>query len=630
MMGAAHLEYRAHARMNGFECPPHPFQFIAWGAFIYLGLFYYLTVVPGLLPTWQPAFYVVMSILFVIHLVCHILASYINPADQNVLAKHKKGQKVTNKLDKSVHRHVVENQHCYVCNVDVGPTSKHCSVCNKCVGDFDHHCKWLNNCVGSRNYRLFIATLVTAVAGCVIIFALCLMQFIAFYTDAGKGQILNQYYQALSSNNGDSTDSGIELIQSSTEAFSVTSMASNATFLLAEVTPMMPMAQGLTTLSNGKDSEPVWKIFYATVPAEVWQAFTMFTAVLAILGTGLLAHLLGFHIYLMCKGLSTYDYIVAEREKAEQAARDKDLEATRVESSRTSKNRIRPTEEYELEAGKTVMPSSGSFLSSQDVQCETGDTPTPVPSPPAPLRVPTPEAQGANGYIHKYSQSEMTSKQNGLPPVQKKKKKRKKKLARKSMEEPMQVPPLDLSEEVSPRGNYHPSSRGELYASTSSRGDGTSAREAIGSVLRPNQYGLPPLPVADIQPATPVGKYDSESAESMREIPIANTLHGHSPHTYISLNKGKQLEPLDHSTYPRTKKKKLLKRRERDNAAGYLHTNSDEYDEGKERGDAAQSGAVNGHRRVPPLDLSSLNSDSGEERIVRKNKKNSMKDTSHI
>ena len=51
---------------------------------------------------------------------------------------------------------------CQMCDRNVRAGSKHCRTCDKCVEHFDHHCNWLNNCVGSRNYRSFFV-LVTVV-----------------------------------------------------------------------------------------------------------------------------------------------------------------------------------------------------------------------------------------------------------------------------------------------------------------------------------------------------------------------------------------------------------------------------------------------------------------------------------
>ena len=50
---------------------------------------------------------------------------------------------------------------CQLCDRNVHAGSKHCRACDKCVAHFDHHCKWLNNCVGARNYHSFFALVAT-------------------------------------------------------------------------------------------------------------------------------------------------------------------------------------------------------------------------------------------------------------------------------------------------------------------------------------------------------------------------------------------------------------------------------------------------------------------------------------
>lgn len=49
-----------------------------------------------------------------------------------------------------------DNIHCYLCEKDVHISSKHCRFCDKCVIGFDHHCKWLNTCIGKKNYPYFL------------------------------------------------------------------------------------------------------------------------------------------------------------------------------------------------------------------------------------------------------------------------------------------------------------------------------------------------------------------------------------------------------------------------------------------------------------------------------------------
>ncbi|XP_023930091.1 probable palmitoyltransferase ZDHHC1 isoform X1 [Lingula anatina] len=296
-MGAdTNVEVQQPSRENGWSCPPHPLQFVAWGFIIFFGVIHFVILVPGLPVEWQTAGYVVQGILFLAHFIVHLMACTINPADVNVIKKA--GKTPAAIFDRTLHAHVIENDHCYICEVEVGPKSKHCSACNKCVSDFDHHCKWLNNCVGGRNYKLFILTLVTALVGCLLILTLCILQFVAYYTDKSDGHILQQYRDYLSS----TTTSVLTTGYSNSTTDTTVSTVSTAT--VPYETPLL------------------FHIFYASVPDEAWLAVLGITAVLALITIILLGHLLGFHIYLRCNGLTFYEHIQKTRSKKQESSND--------------------------------------------------------------------------------------------------------------------------------------------------------------------------------------------------------------------------------------------------------------------------------------------------------------------
>ncbi|KAI4888498.1 hypothetical protein NFI96_012959, partial [Prochilodus magdalenae] len=171
-------------------------------------------------------------------------------------------------FDKKKQPHVIHNQHCYLCEVDVGPKVKHCGACNKCIAGFDHHCKWLNNCVGTRNYWLFFLTVLSAVFGVFLLVVVILFVFIEHFV-------------------------------------SPTTLRTAAAF---------QNVQG-----NG-----TWLAFLPLAPVQTSSAsllvLAVATIVVALASLLLLCHLLVFHIYLLCKGMSTYEYIVKQRQL--QSCRD--------------------------------------------------------------------------------------------------------------------------------------------------------------------------------------------------------------------------------------------------------------------------------------------------------------------
>ncbi|XP_010894469.4 palmitoyltransferase ZDHHC1 isoform X1 [Esox lucius] len=249
------------SRTNGWSWPPHPFQLLAWLLYLFFAVTGFGVFVPLLPSHWIPAGYICTGIMFVCHLFVHLMAVSVDPADYNVRAKSYHGPMPV--FDRTKHAHVIENCHCYLCQVDVGPKSKHCSACNKCVANFDHHCRWLNNCVGSRNYWLFLNSVISALLGISLVVVIASYVFIEFFLDPSKLR----------------TDKHFQV----------------------------------------KNDSVVWFVFLPVAPVSTEgpaiPALAGVTIGLGLLSSLLLGHLLCFHIYLMWNRLSTYEYIVKQRHR---------------------------------------------------------------------------------------------------------------------------------------------------------------------------------------------------------------------------------------------------------------------------------------------------------------------------
>lgn len=259
--GARRLDAPLCSRTNGWSWPPHPFQMLAWLLYAYFAITGFGVFVPLLPPHWIPAGYICTGIMFVCHLCVHVMAVSIDPADHNVRSRSHRGPMPV--FDRTKHAHVIENCHCYLCQVDVGPKSKHCSACNKCVANFDHHCRWLNNCVGSRNYKFFLHSVVSALLGVCIVLIVASYVFIEFFLDPSKLR----------------TDKHFQV----------------------------------------RNESAVWFLFLPVAPVSaaggVIPGLAAVTIALGLLSSVLLCHLLGFHVYLMWNRLSTYEYIIRQRHR---------------------------------------------------------------------------------------------------------------------------------------------------------------------------------------------------------------------------------------------------------------------------------------------------------------------------
>eukprot|EP00597_Dinobryon_sp_UTEXLB2267_P012992 CAMPEP_0170118706 /NCGR_PEP_ID=MMETSP0020_2-20130122/13903_1 /TAXON_ID=98059 /ORGANISM="Dinobryon sp., Strain UTEXLB2267" /LENGTH=436 /DNA_ID=CAMNT_0010347823 /DNA_START=338 /DNA_END=1648 /DNA_ORIENTATION=- len=154
------------------------------------------------------------------------------------------------------------NVHCYLCEKkSVHSTAKHCRYCDKCVKGFDHHCKWLNTCIGSGNYFYFLGVVFSVALLTTEAFTLSLTLMV--YSFASSGRVTySQDYNAYSS---------------------VPSLP-------------LPALEALCVVSVA---------VYLPMLAMVYQ-------------------LTGFHLMLLWRGETTYDFIVGEQKRIRDKQRERE------------------------------------------------------------------------------------------------------------------------------------------------------------------------------------------------------------------------------------------------------------------------------------------------------------------
>ncbi|XP_051920128.1 palmitoyltransferase ZDHHC1 isoform X3 [Hippocampus zosterae] len=295
------------SRTNGWSWPPHPFQMLAWLLYAYFAAVGLGVLVPLLPAHWTPAGYICTGVMFACHLCTHVMAVSVDPADRNVRAKSPGGPLPV--FERSKRAHVIENCHCYLCQVDVGPKSKHCSACNKCVANFDHHCRWLNNCVGSRNYKLFLYSVASAALGACVLLAVSSYVLIAFFSEPAVDRSRGKSHAEAAARRADRRR--------------------------AERPPALLPANA----APNRTAAP----FPFSPPAAAVPALAAVTGGLALLACVLLCHLLLFHFYLMWNRLSTYEYIVRQRHRQDgrRTTSREDVERATRPSVRLKVTRVR-------------------------------------------------------------------------------------------------------------------------------------------------------------------------------------------------------------------------------------------------------------------------------------------------
>lgn len=298
-------EYRKDRRINGIQLPLHPLQLIGWTTLILFVLSGYILIIPGFQPKFQLPLYATVTFFVSIHLLSHIAALVIDPAD--IELRRISNSKVVPEFDRSKHLHVIENGRCHLCNIKTSSQrTKHCAVCNKCVEKFDHHCKYLNQCVGKRNYVPFFMCVVSAVAAVLVILAAATIQIVFFYTNP---HWLNLWYAKSSieieHDNSTTTVDILDAVENDNSTFTTllndTLIAVNETLINATTS---------TALDDESTNDGGGIGLYNTI----FLSFLGVIVILAAITAGLLLHLCFFHIYISFLGLTTYEYIRNQRQ----------------------------------------------------------------------------------------------------------------------------------------------------------------------------------------------------------------------------------------------------------------------------------------------------------------------------
>lgn len=255
-------EHRKWRRLHGLQLPLHPQQVAGWLTLFVFAAAVFFVLVPALGDPLRPLLFSVLVGLFLLHLVSHLTALLLDPADAPL--RRLKSANLVPEFDRTKHAHVIENGRCHLCNIKTsGSRTKHCSVCNKCVGKFDHHCKWLNHCIGGRNYVAFLVCVVSAVAASACIVAVAVAELVLYHVDRSW---------------------------------------LNLSGMSSPPSPTFDPADLQVHLDD-----------------QVFLFIVGSIGVLAAITAGLLLHLCLFHVYISILGITTYEYIRSYRQMSSSA-----------------------------------------------------------------------------------------------------------------------------------------------------------------------------------------------------------------------------------------------------------------------------------------------------------------------
>ncbi|KAE9603486.1 putative protein S-acyltransferase [Lupinus albus] len=174
-----------------------------------------------------------------------------------------------------------DNLFCTLCDAEVHKFSKHCRSCDKCVDGFDHHCRWLNNCIGRKNYISFM----------------CLMAVSLVWVSCRKMFILN-------------------LVPLTPFFILPKRNLSDYTHLMLECGVGIAVLVRCFVDKRGTENQIAEKLGDG-FPRVTFAIIVSICTALSFIATIPLGELFFFHMILIRKGITTYEYVVAMRTLSE-------------------------------------------------------------------------------------------------------------------------------------------------------------------------------------------------------------------------------------------------------------------------------------------------------------------------
>ncbi len=256
------------------------------------------------------------------------------------------------------HAHVIENGHCHLCDITISSQrTKHCSACNKCVDSFDHHCKWLNQCIGKRNYSWFFISVVTAILIAALYIGAASTVMALYYAQRKELRpwAADQQGEEAPDRSANQTATKNSELSTTSQQNSTGSQNGSADATINNTLPhSSPAASEAASFS----------LLSLSVPDSVMLTLLGVSGVLALVAMALLIHLCLFHLYINHVGITTYEYVRAQRLEQERRARESGGITSRASSQESGDG----AQEEEEDKEKCILTSCCSCRSKQETQ----------------------------------------------------------------------------------------------------------------------------------------------------------------------------------------------------------------------------------------------------------------------